>query len=241
MTPAVITMFAAAGVLSGLVLRPVILRHTIRVDHAPRTRCPRCQLPVARDLWAVLNGRCRSCGTRIGPPALTLELPFAAVFAALASRYPQPLTAAALCWLTGLGTAAALIDLAVHRLPNLLTVPAFLGVSTLLATQALLDQDIAPLLRALLGGIGLAAFFLVLALASAGSLGLGDVKLAASIGTALTWNSTGHLITGVMLALLLAAATGLAAIAVRRLRWKQHFALGPFLILGALAVLLVRW
>lgn len=78
-----------------------------------------------------------------------------------------------------------------------------------------------------------------MAAASRGGLGLGDVKLAASLGTALGWVGVSALITGTLLGLLLACAFGLVAVTTGRLRWKQHYAFGPFLVLGTLTTLVL--
>jgi leader peptidase (prepilin peptidase)/N-methyltransferase len=168
---------------------------------------------------------------------LSVELVLAAVFAILASQHIDLLALLAFCWLAALGGALALIDLASQRLPNVLSVPTYLGVVGLLSAQALVSHDGTSLVRALAAGFGLVLFFLMLAVASRGGVGMGDVKLAASIGTALAWISVDALVAGVLLGLLLAGAAGLVAIISGRLRWKQAFAFGPFLVTGAVIIL----
>ena len=51
-------------------------------------------------------------------------------------------------------------------------------------------------LRALLGGLALAGFYLLLMIISPSGMSLGDVKLAASLGTLLAWFSWRLLIAG---------------------------------------------
>lgn len=55
-------------------------------------------------------------------------------------------------------------------------------------------------------------------LASPRSLGYGDVRLAALLGTTLGWGSAAAAISGLFLALVLAAAAGLSMRAVGRLQ-----------------------
>jgi leader peptidase (prepilin peptidase)/N-methyltransferase len=126
------------------------------------------------------------------------------------------------------GTPLAIIDAREHRLPNrgvaLLTVTlvgAFGAVSIAAQTA---DQ----FLRAALGGLALAAVLLVCALVSPPSLGMGDVKLAFSIGMALTWLGWMWLWFGICLAF--TAAGGWAI--WRRVRRGERgpIPLGPFLI-----------
>src|SRR5438552_7151113 len=60
---------------------------------APRSRCPGCGTPIrARDnvpvvSYLLLRGRCRSCGARISPRYMFIELLTAALFAAVAAEF----------------------------------------------------------------------------------------------------------------------------------------------------------
>jgi hypothetical protein len=57
------------------------------------------------------------------------------------------------CWLAAHGTAVSLIDIAVYRIPNLLAVSAYGGVTLLLAKTVLAEHHPVVLLRAVLAGI----------------------------------------------------------------------------------------
>ena len=104
-----------------------------------------------------------------------------------------------------LGVALAAIDIAVQRLPDLLTLPAYPILITLLAGAAIAGHDFAALLRALLGGLALAGAYLLLALARPGQLGGGDIKLAGVAGLALGWLGWPILIAGAALGFVLSA------------------------------------
>lgn len=101
--------------------------------------------------------------------------------------------AAAQYWVAACGVALALIDLAVQRLPDVLTLPAC-GGTLILLTAAALAGEPGSLGRAAAAAGVLAAVFLLMAFT--GAMGLGDVKLAPAIGALLGWNSWTALLWG---------------------------------------------
>jgi leader peptidase (prepilin peptidase)/N-methyltransferase len=64
-------------------------------------------------------------------------------------------------------------------------------------------------------------------------MGLGDVKLALALGTALGWYGWPVLVTGAFAGLLYGALYGLALLALRRADRKSALPLGPFMLGGA--------
>ncbi|MFI9202765.1 prepilin peptidase [Streptomyces sp. NPDC053048] len=178
------------------------------------------------------SGRCPTCAQRIGSPALTAELSAAAAFAALAVGGATSWFAAAQYWLAACGIALALIDLAVQRLPNVLTAPAGAG-TILLLTGAALAGEPGSLGRAAAGAGAVTAVFLLLALTA--GMGLGDVKLAPAIGALLGWHSWTSLWWGTIASFLIGGVCGAVLLATGRHR-RAQVAFGPFVIIGALAV-----
>lgn len=85
----------------------------------------------------------------------------------------------------------------------------------------------------------LAGAYFVLAVISAGGVGIGDVKFAAVAGMVCGWHSWNALIIGTGATLLLAAAVGVALLAVRRAHRGSALAFGPFMVAGALLALVV--
>ncbi len=67
--------------------------------------------------------------------------------------------------------------------------------------------------------------------------GLGDVKLAASIGLVLAWGSWSELFLGALAGALLGAVYAQALRARHRPDGQVYLPLGPFLLLGAFAVI----
>ena len=124
----------------------------------------------------------------------------------------------------------AAIDLEYRLLPNRIVVPALVG---LLVVTAVLDPSFA--LERLLASVATGAFFLVAAVIRPGSLGFGDVKLAALIGALLGADTMlGLVLTFVALALVslvLVVRNGRGAL-------KSMLPLGPFFAAGALLALL---
>jgi leader peptidase (prepilin peptidase)/N-methyltransferase len=173
------------------------------------------------------------------PPVLAVAVTTALLFGALATRVHPGLVLAAACWLAACAVPLAFIDAAVRRLPDRLTIPAYAGTAGLLILAAAVSGHWPILLRAALGGLALAGFYLALLLISPSAMGLGDVKLAASLGTMLAWFGWRTLIAGGFAGFALAGLFGVALLLSGRATRKQHIPFGPFMILGAFLVLLL--
>jgi leader peptidase (prepilin peptidase)/N-methyltransferase len=240
---ALVAALAAVGLVTGWCLRGIVFRQAVPAGAPPATACPGCarELRMAGRLprpagspWA----RCPGCRARLGPPPLTIELVTAVLFGAIAARVHPGLVLAAACWLAACCVALAWIDVDVHRLPDVLTVPAYAGTAGLLLLAAGAGAPWPDLLRALLGGLALAACYLALVVISRSAIGLGDAKLAASLGTLAAWAGWPALVAGAFAGFLLGAVYGAALLLSRRARLGQAIAFGPFMIAGIfLAVL----
>jgi leader peptidase (prepilin peptidase)/N-methyltransferase len=184
---------AAAGLLAGPRIRASVFARSTE-DSQPRRTCPECsrQILTGRWLWCSVlpvTGRCPHCTARIGPYVLAAELVTALVLAVIAARVPSGWELAALAWLALIAVPLAFIDVAVQRLPDLLTISAFAGTLVLLGAAEGAAHQPWPLVRAVIGTAALAGFYLALWLVFPDQMGLGDVKLAASIGLVLGWTS----------------------------------------------------
>jgi len=224
---------AALGLLAGAAIRGVVFRLSVADGDPPRTACERCSAPALR--WLAV--RCGNCGSSLGVP-LALEVCTAGVLALLLGRFGGQPEVVAFGFLGVLGVALAAIDIAVQRLPDRLTLPAYPILITLLACAAIAGHDFAALLRALLGGLALAAAYLVLALIGRGQLGGGDIKLAGLIGLALGWLGWPILIAGAALGFVLCAIVSVALLVARRITLHSAICFGPFLLGGALLAML---
>ncbi len=233
---------AVLGFVVGLQLRVLAFRLAVPSGSPDRTHCPSCVQPlIARRMvvpgWLRPDGRCPRCATRIGPPYALVELLTAVVFGLLAWRFGADPRLPALLVGAAAGVALAVIDIAVHRLPDRLTLWSLPVVGALIVTASLVAGDGGSLVRAVLGLVVYAGLFAVLALLPPG-LGFGDVKLAGLLGLVLAWIGWYTLVRGAFLAMVLAGVFALVLLFTRRAGRGSLIPLGPFMVAGALVALL---
>jgi leader peptidase (prepilin peptidase)/N-methyltransferase len=214
-----VASLAVGGLVAGWGQRAVIVRYAVPAGEPP------------------LRGR-PARGQRTGPPPLAVEVTTALLFGALAARVHPGLVLAAACWLALCSVPLAFIDAAVRRLPDVLTGPAFAGTALLLLAAAAAGGQWHILARAVLGGIALAGFYLILVVISPSGMGMGDVKAAAAMGTMLAWPGWASLLVGGLAGFLFAAVYGIALLSCGRATRKQQIPFGPFAIAGAFLVIL---
>lgn len=169
----------AVGLIAGPRIRASVFMRSTGTGEPPRHECPACShevLPGRWRWWPVLSvtGRCPACRTRIGPYPLLAEFAAGLALAVVAARATSAWELAALAWLALIAVPLALIDVAVHRLPDPLTAAAFAGTLALLAAAALAGHQPGHLARAAIGAAALACFYLALCLIRPGDMGLGD-------------------------------------------------------------------
>jgi len=141
----------------------------------------------------------------------------------------------AFLWLGAVGLTLAAIDIDCHRLPDRLTLPSYPVGVLLLGIAALVQHRPGALGRALLAATAVAGVFLLLAVASPRSLGLGDVKLAGLLALHLGFLGWGELVLGLFAGFVVGAVVAVALLARRRAGWRSDVAFGPSLLAGALA------
>jgi len=141
-------------------------------------------------------------------------------------------------WATGIYLAllALLIvltatDLEQRRLPHVALDPLIL----LAAVFVPLNPGLDPLM-ALVGGVAAVAFLGALALVVRGGLALGDLYLVAPIGLMLGWPA---IFTALFAAAFLSAGVSVVLLATRRVGMRSYIPFGPFLVAGAVLVLLL--
>lgn len=225
-----------AGAALGPLLRAQILHFAVPSEESWRRDCPQCGAALLPTAWRALppTGRCPRCRQRIGPAPGLVEAVAAATLALLAWRVSAPLPLAALCWAAVFGVVLAFVDVAVHRLPDRLTLPAAGGTAVLLGLSAAVDGDPRRYVVALASALGLAAFYLILALIAPAGMGLGDVKLALCVGLAAGWFGWPATVMAAMAGFLLAGFYAVALLVTGKVGRKDHIPHGPFMLLGAL-------
>ncbi|HEU4397097.1 MAG TPA: prepilin peptidase [Actinomycetota bacterium] len=250
MSPLVVAALAGLlGLVAGSFANVVIHRVPRRESVVrPGSRCPACGTPVARrdNLpllgWLLLRGRCRSCRAAISARYPLVELAMGLLWFVVAGR----LAGEGLVWavpaylaLVFVCLVLAMIDSATRLLPNRITYPAFPLVAGLLLVASLGLGDLGRLGRGLLAAAAVGGFFLLLALISPRGMGLGDVKLAPTLGLALGWLSWGAVAVGVFAAFLLGGLAGLGGMVALGLSRRSLLPFGPWLVAGALLGVLV--
>ncbi|MFE5565063.1 prepilin peptidase [Amycolatopsis japonica] len=157
-----------------------------------------------------------------------------------------------LCWCVGvrgelvvygfvavLAVPLAVIDWCEHRLPRALIWPQLTGAMLGFAVLCLVRHDPAPGVRALAALVATGGLFLILAVATSGGVGAGDVSAAAVIGLVTGWGGwpqvAGALLTASLLALVMVAVSGVR----QRDDDDAVVPFGPCLLAGGLAMTLV--
>ncbi|WP_330335165.1 A24 family peptidase [Streptomyces sp. NBC_00536] len=233
----VIILAAGYGVAAGLLLPRAVYRFGAPPGEPWRSSCPQGH-PLGGGPRGWL-GPARCSGRRYGPRATRTAVLGALVCAALAAAAGARPETAVFVALAPVPLLLALVDLAVHRLPDVLTLPLAAAVAGLLGVAAALPGAAGSWRLALLGGGALGAGYLVLFVINPAGLGFGDVKLALPLGVALGWYGWGVWAAGAFLGFLYGALYGLALVLRGRARGQDPFPFGPFMAAGALTGMLL--
>ena len=186
----------------------------------------------------VQRGRCRACGARVPVTSTAIEVLTAALFVGLAVRFGAEWELGGFLVLASGLIVLSLIDLSTQRLPRrMIYLTAALGTPFLVA-GAIQGGEAVRLQWALFGSLGALAFFGFLALGWRGSMGDGDVRLAALLGLFLGWIGPMHTPVGLFFGFLLGAVVGSVRLA-RGAGLKTKLAFGPYLAMGAMAIIFV--
>jgi leader peptidase (prepilin peptidase) / N-methyltransferase len=196
-------------------------------------------------MWAVVTGAVAGAGGAVllrrvprgvQVPVLACGVLVAALWAVVVARvgglpvwwWPVPLV---LAWA---GVLLGAADVAVRRLPDALTLPAYPVVAMLLAVAAVGVGDADLMIRAFVGALLWAGGYAAVRLIAPGALGGGDVKLAGSLGALAAASSW----AGLLLAILAASALTVAVAGPARLFGYRDIAHGPAMLAAAWLVIL---
>ncbi len=233
---------AAFAFLGGLLAGSFITVVAYRVPRGesivgPRSRCPACGTQIAAYdnvpvfSWLILRGRARCCGVAISPRYPLTELALGALYAAtvLVLWGEGGEIALGLVFVSVL-MAITLTDLERRIIPNKILL---VGAVAAVAIAAVTDPGSLP--ERAIAAAAAAGLLFAAALAYPRGMGLGDVKLAATMGLFLG-REVGP---AIFVALLAGALVGLAMIARDgAAARKRAIPFGPFLALGGVVGLL---
>ena len=145
--------------------------------------------------------------------------------------------AAAVGW-----SVLGVVDARTHRLPDVLTYPTTIVSAVLLVLAAAATGHGADLVRAVVAGLAVSAgYTLMWFVAPVGGVGLGDVKLAVSIGLVTGWSGWAAVAIAVLAPWIVAGIPAMVILVKRRARHEpnRHLAFGPYMLVGA--VIAVTW
>ena len=234
MNAAVAAFTLAPGLALGSFLNVVAARVPLRRSVVrPASACMSCGRELAWHdnvpllSYALLRGRCRSCGTKISLLYPAVELTTALLVGACVLRFGVTGRAAVAAFFCAVLVAITATDLTHRIVPNRIVLPA--AAIVLVAQTAL-----APTPEWALGAFGASFFLFAAALAYPAGMGMGDVKLALLMGAALGRYVPVALMAGMISALVpsvvLLARHGSAA-------RKMGIPFAPFLALGSVLAL----
>ncbi len=230
--PAIAAVF---GLLVGSFINVVVYR-VPRGESivAPPSRCPQCghQLSAWENIpvlsWVALGGRCRSCRTPISIRYPLVELTTGALFALAVMEYGPSLPGIAACLMTATLVAILFFDVDHLLIPDSLVLPCAIASAAFGVVQ---HGVLTSLESAAIAGGG---FALVYAATRGRGLGLGDVKLAAALGLAL---SPGSAVALVAASFVIGAALAVPVLAAGRRGRRDALPFGPFLVIAAYILL----
>ncbi|TDW21561.1 prepilin peptidase [Kribbella kalugense] len=137
------------------------------------------------------------------------------------------------------GAVLGYIDARTRFLPSVIIWPTYGLVGIGLLAAAVATGEWGSLRRAAIAGaIGFAVFY-VLWFAFPRGVGFGDVRLSGLLGLALGWLGWGQFASGLYGGFFLGAVVGIVLIATRVMTRKQMVPFGPFMLIGALAGVLL--
>ena len=217
---------------------------------APRSRCPRCERPIAGFdnvpvlSWLILRGRCRSCRAPISIRYPLVELANGGLWLGLLIVHGPSVSTVVLALLSTALLVLALIDLEHQILPDVITLPGIvLGVGCSFLPQ----WPVGPLVAIAAAAGGFLVFWGVAAAyrisRGVDGLGQGDWKLAALLGAFFGWQM---LLFIVFAASIGGTAVGLVLATRRSAGLKHALPFGTFLGFAAILAMFVgsptlRW
>jgi leader peptidase (prepilin peptidase) / N-methyltransferase len=226
-----IALLAVLGAAVGSFLNVAAYRLPLRRSIVrPRSHCPACDTQIASYdnvpilSWAMLRGRCRSCGAAIPVRYPLVEALTGCLFCAVALRADNVGEVWPGLVLVSVLVLVAAIDIEHRIVPNRVLAPAAV---TALVLWTLADPGRIP--ENLIAGAAAGGFLLVAALAYPGGMGMGDVKLVAVMGFFLGKAVAPALLVGFAVGVV----AGVGIMLARGVEARKHaIPFAPYLALG---------
>lgn len=177
-----------------------------------------------------------------GLPSVRVRITTAAVTAlacaAFTLRFGGEPVLPAFVFLALLGVQLARIDISLHLLPNPLVLVLLLGGLSLFLASLFAELRWGSILRAAAGAAILFGIYLIMALISPGSIGMGDVKLAGPVGLYLGYLGWTQLLYGGLLGFVLNGVFTFLVVRKNRAERASEVAHGPSMLAATAGVAL---
>lgn len=245
--PLLISATTLLGLAIGSFLNVVVYRLPRQLSLSfPPSACPACAIRIHKRHnvpvlgWLVLRGRCAACSARVSIRYPMVELTTALLFIActwqIARLHLLPALPAYLVFAAA-ALALGLIDLDMHRLSNDIVLLAYPVLGMGLTLAAVVLDDPAALLRAVICGMALYGFYLLLAFIHPRGLDSSNVELAGIIGGMLGFLSYQAWLVAAFGAFLMGTAFATVMVALRRPKSGIELPFGLFMLAGAFVAL----
>ena len=221
------------------------------VTDPKRSACPGCGTTIAaRDnipvvSWIVLRGRCRHCDALISPRYLVVEVITGVLFGLVAWRWGLDPLLPALLVLTWSLVVATAIDLPHRIIPNRLTLRLPLVLLPLVTLAAAVEGEWGALVRGLIAAVAIPAAMLALSeafrlLRGQVGIGMGDIKLAISLGLVLGYLGGLELVAFAYATVISAVLIAVVLLVSGRAKLASRIPFGPYLAVGTMVVIIAR-
>lgn len=238
-------LLALVGLSLGSFASVLVARIPSRESLMTRSKCPNCSrqitpkenIPVLS--YLVLKGKCPGCNSKISTMYPALELGMAILYVAplfFLHNWTQ-----FLLWvvLATFGLPLLAIDLIHHRLPDVLTASLFGSSALVILGSSITHNRFDRIAPSATGAISLLAFYLAIMLISRGGMGMGDVKLSASIGLISGYFGMQAVLISSFGAFTLGSVIGIVLILFGKAGRKTAIPFGPFMLVGQLISMVV--
>jgi leader peptidase (prepilin peptidase)/N-methyltransferase len=244
-TPFLFLFATLLGLTFGSFATVLVARVPTRESLWTRSRCTECsrQILASENIplfgYLRLKGRCAGCRTRISFLYPLIEVSTALLFIAGIFLFHSGVQVTFWLALVIFGLPLTIIDLTLHRLPDLLTAALFIAAALIIVAQAFITHRYDRLVPSLIGSISLVAFYFALMIISRGGMGMGDVKLSASLGLISGFFGVRAVLVSSFAAYLLGSVIGIALMIGGKAGRKTAIPFGPFMIIGQVISLIV--
>jgi leader peptidase (prepilin peptidase)/N-methyltransferase len=236
---------AVIGVVAAATVRAAVFHYGVSSEEPWRTRCPFCETEIVRPGWGIVasalraSGRCPHCNRSIGPRPAVVELLAALTLGVLAWGAGFEVATVGLIWAALVALVLALVDVAVHRLPDRLILAALAGTIVVFGIAAVTTGDYHRLGVAVACGLGCGIAYFAIVFLTPSGMGLGDAKLSVLVGLTCGWFGIRTAIVAIFAGIIFAGLSAIALLLTRRVTRRDRIAYGPFMLLGALAAVVL--